>query len=133
MTENNFTEDRLVEQTAVELIKELWKDSGCHINAFGTEGEQRLGRERESDVLLNERLSKSLSRLNPNVPESVLAEAIQVISRERVSQTLDSSNYEIYKILLDGMNISSVNENSLDEDFNVRFLDFENPEKNDFL
>ena len=133
MTENNFTEDRLVEQTAVELIKELWKESGCHINAFGTEGEQRLGRERESDVLLNERLSKSLSRLNPNVPESVLAEAIQVISRERVSQTLDSSNYEIYKILLDGMNISSVNENSLDEDFNVRFLDFENPENNDFL
>jgi hypothetical protein len=52
MSQNTFSEDLLVEQTAVQLIKELWNDPNSHINAFGAEGERLLGRKRESDVIL---------------------------------------------------------------------------------
>jgi len=133
MTQNTFSEDLLVEQTAVQLIKELWNDPNAHINAFGAEGERLLGRHRESDVILSDRLERALRRLNPEVPELAISEAIEELSRERVSQTIDTSNFEIYKILLDGLNITGLNQDGLNEDFHIRFLDFDNPENNDFL
>lgn len=133
MIQNIFSEDLLVEQTAVQLIKELWGNQDTHINAFGSDGERLLGRQRESDVLLTDRLKNSLSRLNPDTPDSVLVDAVKELSRGRVGQTLDSSSYEIYKLLLDGLNLSGINADGLNQDFNVRFLDFKNPENNEFL
>lgn len=133
MIQNIFSEDLLVEQTAVQLIKELWGNQDTHINAFGSDGERLLGRQRESDVLLIDRLKNSLSRLNPDTPDSVLVDAVKELSRGRVGQTLDSSSYEIYKLLLDGLNLSGINTDGLNQDFNVRFLDFKNPENNEFL
>ncbi len=133
MSQNTFSEDLLVEQTAVQLIKELWNDPNSHINAFGAEGERLLGRKRESDVILSERLGRALRRLNPETSDSVIAEAIDELSRERASQTTDTSNFEIYKILLDGLNVTGINQDGQSEDFNIRFLDFDNPENNDFL
>jgi len=133
MIQNTFSEDLLVEQTAVQLIKELWNNQDAHINAFGSEGEKLLGRQRESDVLLVDRLRTALTRINPEIPDSVLDDAVKELSRERVSQTLDAGNFEIYKIFLDGLNLTGINADGLSEDFHIRFLDFDHPENNDFL
>src|SRR3989344_5958632 len=49
---NPFSEDNLVEQTVIKLIKEVWDDSACHINAYADEDDLVLGREHRPDVVL---------------------------------------------------------------------------------
>lgn len=41
---NQFSEDNLVEQTVIKLIREVWADSACHINAFTDDEDAKLGR-----------------------------------------------------------------------------------------
>ena len=49
---NQFSEDNLVEQTVIKLIKEAWDDPTCHINAFTDEEDAKLGRESRGEVVL---------------------------------------------------------------------------------
>ena len=49
---NSFTEDNLVEQTVIELIKESWADEACHIKAYTDSEDARLGREHQGEVVL---------------------------------------------------------------------------------
>ena len=41
---NKFSEDNLVEKTVIDLVKEVWANPDCHINAFSDEGDAKLGR-----------------------------------------------------------------------------------------
>jgi len=130
---NPFTEDNLVERTVIKLIKEIWDDTACHINAYKDEDDALLGREHRGEVVLKKYLLPSLQKLNPALSLDVLIQAVDAITRDRSNLLLVKANQEIYKLLLDGVNVDVVKENGRTEPERVRFFDFENAKNNHFL
>ena len=129
---NKFNEDNLVEQTVISLIKELWQDEGCHINAFSELEDQKLGRAGRDGVLLIPTLRKSLIHLNPNVPIESIEEAMLELSRDRSTLPLVRANQEIYKLLKDGLNVDIISGEDKQETVTVKYIDFENVDNNHY-
>ncbi|MDP3725856.1 MAG: type I restriction endonuclease subunit R [bacterium] len=130
---NPFSEDNLVEQTVIKLIKEIWGDEKCHINAFKDEDDLLLGREHQGEVVLKKYLLPALRKLNPVLPEKALAQAMDALTRDRSNLSLVRANQEIYKLLRDGVNVSITKPNGEVETERVRFFDFENAQNNHFF
>ena len=128
---NKFTEDSLVEQTVIDLIKELWQDQDCHINAFTDEEDRKLGRDNRGEVLLKPTLRESLVRINPDIPLEGIEEAIEELARDRSKMSLVKANQEVYKILKDGLNVSVAQSDGTYDTETVRFFDYKNGD-NDF-
>src|SRR3989338_6686309 len=141
---NQFTEDQLVEQTVISLVKKLWDDlpspagfgkasKTCHINAYKDEDDAKLGREHRGEVVLKKFLLPALQKLNPTLPEPLLTMAMDELTRDRSHLSLVNANHEIYKLLRDGASVMSASESGVSETERVRFFDFKNPENNHFL
>jgi type I restriction enzyme R subunit len=130
---NQFNEDNLVEQTVIKIIKEIWGDSACHINAYKDEDDLLLGRDNQSEVVLKKYLLPALEKLNPSLPADALTQAVDIIDRDRSNLSLVKANQEIYKLLRDGVNVNVRQENGEMAIERVKFFDFENTHNNDFL
>src|SRR3989338_6673532 len=130
---NPFSEDNLVEQTVIKLIKEIWADSACHINAFKDEDDLKLGRDNQGEVVLKKYLLPALKKLNPALSADALTQAVDIITRDRSNLSLVKANQEIYKLLRDGVNVNVTKANGEMGDERVRFFDFDTPTENHFL
>ena len=130
---NQFSEDNLVEQTVIKLIKEAWVDPACHIDAYTDEEDAKLGREHRGEVVLMKYLLPALKRLNHELPKQALEQAVEQIVRDRSHLSLVNANKEIYQLLRDGARVQVMGRNGENENENVRFFDFQNPKDNHFL
>jgi type I restriction enzyme R subunit len=130
---NPFSEDNLVEQTVTKLVKELWADSACHINAYTDEEDARLGREHRGEVVLTKYLLPALETINPELPKEALDQAVEQLTRSRSHMSLVNANKEIYTLLRDGASVQVMNRDGEYETETARFFDFSNPANNSFL
>lgn len=130
---NQFSEDNLVEQTVIKLIKETWVEEDCHINAFTDEEDARLEREHRGEVVLKKYLLPALQKINPSLPEDALQQAIGELTRDRSNTTLVKANQEVYKLLKDGSSVTIKKEDGSNETEKVQFFDFENLKNNSFF
>ena len=130
---NQFSEDNLVEQTVIKLIKETWSDPSCHINAFTDIEDANLGRDSQGEVVLKKYLLPALSKINPTLPEDALQQAVNELARDRSNTTLVKANEEVYKLLKDGFSVNIKKQDGSSKTERVKFFDFENPENNNFL
>ena len=80
---NQFSEDNLVEQTVIKLVKELWADSACHINAYTDEEDAKLGRAHRGEVVLTKYLLPALETINPELPKEALDQAVEQLTRSQ--------------------------------------------------
>ncbi|HUW39988.1 MAG TPA: type I restriction endonuclease subunit R [Rectinemataceae bacterium] len=83
------------------------------------------------DVLLRERLAAALSRLNPQLPDSAIEEAVTAIARPK-QPSLVLNNREFHQALLKGLPVEVEDEGSRRGD-RARLVDFEVPGNNEFL
>ncbi len=130
---NQFSEDNLVEQTVIKLIKEAWTDETCHINAFIDAEDAKFGREHRGEVILKKYLLPALTKINPSLPEKALQQSVAEITRDRSNTTLVKANQEVYKLLKDGFSVNIKTQDGNSKIENVKFFDFEIPENNNFL
>ncbi len=130
---NPFSEDNLVEQSVIQLIKQVWNDSTCHINAYNDVDDLNLGRESRSDVVLKKFLRPALERLNPGLSDDALSQAINLLTRDRSHLSLVNANHEIYKLLKEGASVTISQDDGSSTTERVRFFDFDQPEENHFL
>jgi len=130
---NPFNENNLVEQTVIRLIKELWGDDACHIDAYSDENDLKLGREHQGEVVLKKYLLPALKKINTGLSEDVLMQAVDVLTRDRSHLSMVNANREIYKLIRDGANVNVVKANGENETERVRFFDFDTPANNHFL
>lgn len=122
----NFTED-LLEEAAIEIFKEL--DYGY---AFGPDisfGGAYEERENYKDVILKDRVLDALYSINRGFPEEALQEAYRKIISFN-SPILIENNKDFYKLLVEGIDVSVDRKGKTEKAF---IIDFENPNKNDFL
>ncbi len=130
---NQFSEDNLVEQTVIKLIKETWVDENCHINAFTDVEDAKLGRDNQGEVVLKKYLLLALTKINSSLQKEAIDQAVAELTRDRSNMQLVKANEEIYKLLKDGFSINIKKEDGGSEPEKVNFFDFENPENNNFL
>lgn len=130
---NPFTEDNLVEQTVIKLIKKLWVDDACHINAYTDAEDAKLERDSRGEVVLRKFLVPALEKLNPDLPADAISQAVEQLTRNRAHLSLVNANHEICKLLRDGASVNVSRPDGGQDTERARFFDFENPFGNHFL
>ena len=128
-----YTEDLLVEQNAIkELGKIDWKDYQNCYKEFDS-GTSFLGRETKSEVVLVERLTKALKKLNKDIEEEAIKKVVVEITKDRSKLSLLKANEEVYKLIKNGVKVKIRDKDGNDETKIIKIVDFENPLENDFF
>jgi type I restriction enzyme R subunit len=83
-------------------------------------------------VVLIGRLKRSVRRLNPDLPETVIDDVIRAIKSVE-HPNLEIANKEVYKLLTEGVRIGVRDQAGEERGRLVRIFDFENPQNNEFL
>ena len=131
---NPYSEDQLIEQPAINLLKEIgWETLNCYGEFEQTE-ESPLGRQTKSEVVLTARLASALKRFNPTATDAAIAKVIEELTHSRAVMSPIEVNREIYTLLKDGVKVTLSDPDSEDETVEVlRVIDWEHPEHNDFF
>ncbi|MDP3996860.1 MAG: type I restriction endonuclease subunit R [bacterium] len=129
---NEFSEDKLIEQTAIKLFADLW-DAENFANAYSGETDTEFGRENPGEVVLMNYLKIALVKLNPNVSTEALNLAIDEIIKDRSAMSMVNANHEIWQLIRDGVKVETENEKGERQTETVKIIDFENPKENHFM
>ncbi len=131
--------ENILEETALGWLKELGYTilHGPDISPDTSDRDsQKLSQERDSyrQVFLLQRLKEALSRINPDVPESGIEEAIRKIT-VAASPDVIVNNRSFHRFLTDGVDveIASDGEYGGNRHIKVWLLDLENVENNDWI
>ena len=128
----DYSEDGLIEQPTIALFSSLgWETANCYEESFGLTGS--LGRKTSHEVILVQRLMPVIRRLNPNLPQEALQQAIDELKRDRSLMSPASANREVYQLLKEGVKVSYRNEKGEDVFETVYLIDWKHPENNDFF
>ncbi len=132
---SRITENQ-IEQFAIEILQFFGWDYvfGPDI-APGAENRNSLIVNRQSfeDVLLYDVFESALERINPQIPENAINDAIKIV-RDLPTQypNLIANNEAFHKILTEGIKVTYRKDGEERGDI-VKLIDFDNPENNDFL
>jgi len=130
---DKYSEEALVERPAMELFSQIgWSVQNC-FHEFDEKGLSFLGRETKGDVVLISKLKPILQRINSNLPEVALDEAIKVLMQDRSVMGMVSANREVYDLLKNGALVSFMNDKKEHIRERVRFIDWNNMDNNDFF
>ena len=131
--QNPHSEDQLIEKNAIDLLESLgWE----HRNCYGefNQGSSPLGREHRDEVVLTTRLRAALKRFNPDASSEAIDDAIEELTRSRATMSREEANWEIYRLLKDGVQVTVTDPDDEGEtDETLKVIDWENPENNDFF
>ncbi len=133
MSAHAYSEDQLVEQPAIGLFATLgWQTVSALEESFGAGG--TLGRETKGEVVLVARLRAALCKFNPVLPPEAISNAVDELTRDRSAMSLEAANREVYRLLKEGITVSVPDrEHGGQKTERLRVVDWENPERNDFL
>ena len=122
--------ESVLEQSTLEWFKELnyrYKPGGDI-----APGEPEAERDEYSEVLLKQRLLNAMNRLNPDIPDSAIQEAYKKVSISD-SPSLEINNRNFHRMLSDGVTVEYKTRDGRIKGDQVRLIDFENPDDNDWL
>ncbi|NAS19571.1 HsdR family type I site-specific deoxyribonuclease [Clostridium butyricum] len=127
-SEYNFTEDQL-EEASIEILQELDYEYkfGPDISVDGDASE----RNNYKDVILEQRVKDALFKLNRSLPDEALEEAYRRIITFN-SPSMIEDNRDFHRLLVNGIDISFQNADGIKYE-KAYIIDFEHPEKNEFL
>ena len=84
------------------------------------------------EVVLNGRLQSALAQLNPDLPAAALDDASRRLTRP-AGATLETSNRDFHRMVVAGVTVEYVDTDGRVRGDQVRVLDFDEPEANDWL
>jgi type I restriction enzyme R subunit len=131
--DDDFSEDALVEQPAIELLAEMgWEHLNCYHETFGPDG--TLGRETTQEVVLTRRLLPAIRRLNPKLPPEAVKLAVEELLRDRSAMTPPAANREVYALLKNGVKVTFNDPKHGGQTVErVKVIDWNTPTNNDFF
>lgn len=129
----DYTEDLLIEQPAIELLRSLgWSEyKNLFHETFGDGGTEKRRSRRE--VILTHRLRKALVRLNSLLPSEAIDLAVEELTRDRSALIPVNANEEYYRLLKDGVKVAVKDEDGATNYETVRVIDWNNAGNNDFF
>ena len=84
------------------------------------------------EVVLTTRLQSALARLNPDLPDDALEDALRRLTRP-AGPTLETRNRDFHRMLVAGVTVEHVDAEGRVRGAQVRVLDFDDPGNNDWL
>jgi type I restriction enzyme, R subunit len=130
---SSYSEQELIEQPAIDLLKELgWKHINAMQETFGPSG--TLGRDNQSEIILQSHLRIAFKRLNPDLPPEAYNLAFEELTRDRSRLSMPAANREIYQLLRNGIKVHLPDPKGDGEKIEtVRLVDWDSHTNNDFL
>ena len=124
-----LTETILTEQSLIDWFKQFGYEYkfGPDISPGGLLVEREF-----KDVILEKRLRSAVKRLNPELEEKAIDEAIYKLEKIEYPN-LELANREIYEMLRNGVKVEVEDKNKNIKGKFVKVIDFENPLNNEFL
>ena len=128
------SEDRLVQATFAEHLEQVlgwdsvyaWKHE-----TFGADG--TLGRASTREVVLVRDLRAALGRLNPELPDAAIDEAVATLSHHDYSRSLLQHNQTFYALIRDGVPVSYRDAHGALRHAQAKVIDFRDAANNRFL
>ncbi len=134
MTTRNPDAEAALESVTLALFADLgWETVNAYHEVHGTGPEATLGREHRGQVVLVPRLRAALERLNPDLPPEAHALAVEELTRDRSAMTPAQANREIYRMLKDGVKVTTRSLEGEERVETVHAMDWDTPENDDFL
>ena len=129
------SEDRLVQKTFAEHLEQVlgWESVyAWNEETFGPDG--TLGRTDTKAAVLTRDLRAALERLNPDLPESAIADAMRALTVYDVSRSMVQHNRDFYRLLRSGVPVEYPDARGRRKTARARVIDFDNaPGSNRFL
>ena len=137
-----YNELNRVEKPAIDLFTQL---GYAFVDAYHdkTGPNSTLGRQTESEVVLEKYLRPALARLNKDILETVpeqagdlIDKAVIEIKQDRSNRSQAEANREVYRLLKEGLKISLTGENKHDEtqSITLQYIDWDDkPGSNHYL
>src|ERR1700693_1549474 len=130
----NFISEDQIEQALVQKLQDLYGFDALDCYTESAEDlNDRSGRANKRDVILADRVREAAIRLNPDIPQAAIEDALEKLFDRRQAMTLIAANQEIYSLLRDGIPVEFDNEQGQRQQARVRLLDFNVPENNRYL
>ncbi|MBN1308895.1 MAG: type I restriction endonuclease subunit R [Chitinispirillaceae bacterium] len=130
---NFISEDRL-EKDAVNFLKEHCGYRS--FNCFTPDAESLAdgsNRASKQEVVFIDRLKAAAVKLNPAIPGPQIDQAIEQLTNRRFTMSPHLANKEVYELLRSGVDVEFEDAAGRTEKGNVKLIDFDTPEANDFL
>jgi type I restriction enzyme, R subunit len=129
-----YSEDILIEQTAIDLFKRLgWNTLIAYNKEIYGEG-STLGRLNRKEVVIKRIFLDKIKELNPNLPQKAYDEVYQKLIEASSSKSLADINMEKHQILRGGIPVDFINEKGEHiKNKTLKVFDFETPKNNNFL
>ena len=130
----NFISEDQIEQALVQKLQHL---HGFDALDCYTENAEDLNdgsnRANKRDVILVDRVREAAIRLNPDIPQAAIEDALDNLLDRRQAMTLIAANREIYGLLRDGIPVEFDNAQGRRQQERVRLLDFNTRDNNRYL
>ena len=129
------SEDRLVQATFASHLKDVlgWESVyAWNEETFGQDG--TLGRQDTAEAVLTRDLRAALQRLNPELPQTAIDEAVRALTLHDFSRSLIQHNQDFTRLIRNGVSVSWRDAHGRRRDGRARVIDFQNkPGANRFL
>ena len=128
-------EDRLVQVTFADHLEQVlgWESIyAWNQETFGPNG--TLGRADAREAVLTRDLRAALERLNPDLPDPAIEDALRQLTVFDASRSMLQHNRDFYRLIRNGVPIGYRDAQGLQKSARARVIDFDNaPESNRFL
>lgn len=131
----NFISEDDIERDITKVFRNETLDYE-YLNCFTATAEDLNDGSRRTDkkqVVLVDRLQTALRRLNSDLPESAIDAAVKQLTESRTQLSAFDANKQVYQLIRDGVQVEVTNSAGRQEPKEVKVLDFDRPEANDFL
>ncbi|PHR63736.1 type I restriction endonuclease subunit R [Alcanivorax sp.] len=130
----NFLSEDNIEQAMVQRLQHLYgydvldcyTADAAHLN-------DGSGRADKREVILRDRLKTAAVRLNPEIPESAIDDALDQVCDQRQAMATIVANRELDSLIRDGVRVEFKDSDGRNRKERVKLIDFEAPENNHFL
>jgi type I restriction enzyme R subunit len=130
----NFISEGQIEKAIIHLLTKKfgWRHMDCYTPQpeILPDGSNRTNK---GEVVFFDILREKVVALNPRVPESAREEAIARLTNRRYTMSHILANKDVYNLIRDGISVEYENAKGKKSRARVRFIDFNNAAKNDFL
>lgn len=137
-TKSEYSEDALIQAPTAEFLQQkLGWDSLMAQDEGPLVADGLLGRTSNNQVVLTRDVLAALRRLNPGLPESAYALALEAVVQNDSTKTLVQMNQDKYRLLRDGVLVKfrRTTDKSAGQlvEKRLRLIDFNEPKNNRFL
>jgi len=130
----NYISEDNIEKRAIKLLLEQldYDEYLCCFTRDEKDLNDSSNRTSKEEVVFTDRVRRALKKLN-NAPDEAIEQAIRELVKGRSGMSAMLANKQVYELIKEGYTATILNKKGREEPCKIKFLDFKNPNNNEFL